>query len=272
MVKRSIQHRIDTNAVRQVQTQFDENWIIRTQEDRDYGIDLTIERFEGENATGDFIFAQVKGTDSEFGDNVQLSGFPTKTILYSQLFNVPFFIFYTSCKSEKTQFVWLQKYADIKLIRTTPEWKNQGKVTIYFPTENDLKTNKQKIIEIVKKDKEKKLGVKFLSIYESLKFHSKSVLLGMTPVAEYCHEASKSLLSLKHFISSYTIEIPDEGAVNIYKLSDTYQDIYETNIITTENENIIHTQIELLEKVKLAFLNDDDLDDFAIESGAYEPY
>jgi hypothetical protein len=272
MIERTLQHQIDTKAVREVITQFDADWIIRSQEDRDYGIDLTIERFDGKNPTGDFIFVQVKGTNSDFGDKVQLSGFPTKTILYSQLFNVPFFVFYTSCPSKKTRFVWLQKYADIKLPRTSLQWKTQDTVTIYFPKENELNTNKRKLIAIINKDKNKKLGVKFLAIYESLKFHSESVMLGITPVAEYCYEATKSLLLLKHFISSYTIEMSDENTINIDELCDTYQEIYETNNITIEAKNIIVTQLELLEAVKFTFLNDDDSDDFAVEMNAYEPY
>ena len=80
MIKRAPQHQIDTKAVRQILSILDENWLIRNQDERDYGIDLTIERFNGENATGDFILVQVKGTESQFEENIKLPKFPTKTI------------------------------------------------------------------------------------------------------------------------------------------------------------------------------------------------
>jgi hypothetical protein len=62
-------------------------------EERDYGIDLQLERFDSDDATGDFIFVQVKGTDKAFKENVQLSGFPVDTVNYALMFDVPFFLF-----------------------------------------------------------------------------------------------------------------------------------------------------------------------------------
>lgn len=182
MINRSPQHQTDTKSIRNIIMQLDENWLIRNLDERDYGIDLTLERFDGMNATGDFILVQAKGTDAGFDEEIKLSNFPTKTIWYSQLFNIPFFVFYTSNKSGQTYFVWLQKYANTKLIRTTPDWKSQAGVTIYFPDENNLKDNKQKIIDIIRKDKDKKIGLDFLATFESIKLHSQSVLSGETGV------------------------------------------------------------------------------------------
>ena len=76
MPKRINTHRIDTKAIRTIFTHLDENWLVRSLDERDYGVDLQLERFDLDNATGDFIFAQVKGTDKEFDESVKLSGFP----------------------------------------------------------------------------------------------------------------------------------------------------------------------------------------------------
>lgn len=271
MIKRTPNHQIDTKAVRGILTQLDENWLIRNLDERDYGIDLTMERFDGENATGDFFLAQVKGTDSKFAKKVKLSSFPTKTIQYSLLFNVPFFVFYTSNTSKETRFVWLQKYAELVLPRKSPSWEAQEHVTIDFPDENSLSENSEKIIDIIEKDKNKKIGVKFLSIYESIMFHSKNVLTGDFDVGEYCHTACQNLLDLKNFIDYYA-NFPGGTEINIFDLSDSYREVYEDSKLTSENKEIIEAQIGLLENVKEAFLGHDEIDDFAIEMKAYTPY
>jgi len=115
MPKRIEAHKIDTQANRKMIAQLDENWLVRDQQDRDYGIDLTIERYGNEEATGDYFLVQLKGKKAGFSENVKLSSFPVKTIKYALLFNIPFFVFHTSIKSNETKFIWLQKYAETKL-------------------------------------------------------------------------------------------------------------------------------------------------------------
>lgn len=271
MIKRTLQHQIDTKAIRNILNHLDENWLVRNLEERDYGIDLTLERFSGEAATGDFILSQVKGTDAPFGKTVSLSGFPTKTIIYSQLFNIPFFVFYTSNKSGKTKFIWLQKYAEVKLPRTTPGWLSQESVTLCFPEDNDLSENKEKIIDIIEKDKSKKIGVKFLSLYEQLAFHSENIVLGQFAVGEYCHKVCQSLSMMTAFIKRYS-NIQNGEKINVFNLGDCYRDIAENLAISSEESQFISEQLELLSEVKRSFLGDDDLDDFAVSIKAYSPY
>ena len=110
MINRSKEHIIDTKAIRTVIAQLDHNWLIRNLDERDYGIDLTLERFDGEFPTGDFILLQVKGTNTRFSKDVKLSGYPVKNIQYSLLFNIPFFALHVSNPSNKAFFVWLQKW------------------------------------------------------------------------------------------------------------------------------------------------------------------
>lgn len=193
MPKRIETHRIDTKAIRTIFTHLNENWLVRNLEERDYGVDLQLERFDLNDATGDFIFVQVKGTDKKFKKTVKLSSFPVDTIKYALMFDVPFFIFHTSNTSQQTKYVWLQNYVETRLEKDNPHWKNQKSVTIYFPKENDLQANDSKITDIIKNDKLKKMGVKFLAIYESLKFHSESVLSGQTAVAIGCAIEARKL-------------------------------------------------------------------------------
>lgn len=123
MPKRIETHRIDTKAIRTIFTHLHEDWLVRSLEERDYGIDLQLERFDSDEATGDFIFIQVKGTDKEFGEDVQLSGFPVDTINYALMFDVPFFLFHTSNASKKQSSYGCKSMWKFSLRKTLPSGK-----------------------------------------------------------------------------------------------------------------------------------------------------
>lgn len=273
MTKRTTSHQIDTSAVRLIGSQLSHDWIIRGQEERDYGMDLTIERFDNQDATGDYFLVQVKGTKSPFEDKVKMTGFPTKTIKYSMLFNVPFFVFYTSIETRETRFIHLQKYAEHKLVRTTPNWEKQDTITIYFPDENDLDDNLPKIIDILEKDKLKKVGVHFIHLFESLKMMSESVLLGQYGVGQECHAVCISIIKINKFINRYSQNMIYHGdELKIFDLSDIFKDIAISQKITREDAFFIKEQISFLDQVKVSFLMDDDYDDLAVKMQVYEPY
>jgi hypothetical protein len=272
MIKRTPEHIIDTKAIRTVIGQLSHDWLIRNLDERDYGIDLTLERFNNEVPTGDFILLQIKGTDTKFSEDVKLSGFPVKTIQYSLLFNIPFFVVHVSNASNKAYFVWLQKYAETKLPRTTKDWQDQDTVTIYFPSENDLKNNNDKVIDIIDKDKSKKTGVKFLSYYDSLCLHSGSVVTGEYAVGKYCADVCWRIASMKSFVNRYSAILPDDGKPNINQLGNIYHDISQSLNITSEDIVYINSQLKLINNLKQAFLNDDELDDFAVEMEGFYPY
>jgi hypothetical protein len=59
--QRTDTHRIDTDAVRVVRTKLTADWMERSVEDRDYGIDMMLETFDGNNPTGILVLLQVKG-------------------------------------------------------------------------------------------------------------------------------------------------------------------------------------------------------------------
>lgn len=132
--KRTREHRVDEKAVSMIGGMLVDDWLVRSQEGRDYGIDLQMERYDGERPTGDFIFVQVKGTEAAFSsENEKLSGFPVKTVNYAMLFSVPFFVFYASVSSRRVKFVWLQKYVEFVLEKTRSGWRDQESVTLEFP-------------------------------------------------------------------------------------------------------------------------------------------
>lgn len=54
--QRTQTHTIDTKAIRRLITTLSEDWLIRDLSDRDYGIDLKLEYFDGISPTGIIIF------------------------------------------------------------------------------------------------------------------------------------------------------------------------------------------------------------------------
>ena len=271
MIKRTLQHKIDTKAIRKIFTQLDENWLVRNLDERDYGIDLTLERFNDEDATGDFIFVQVKGTQSEFNTNFSLSRFPTKTIEYSLLFDVPFFVFYTSLESNQTKFIWLQKYVNLKLENITTQWQEQNTVTLYFTITNDLKNNIDKITNIIRQEKSKKYGVEYLSLLEQLKLHSGSVQVKQYAVSKYCIELIDKIKKLDLFINMYSEYFGTSSDysyedIDLDLLKNTYNDILISGLITSTQTDVIQSQLKLLEMVKVEFLQSDMMEEIIFET------
>lgn len=150
---RAENHRTETIAVRQIISQISPDWLIRSMDERDYGIDLMIEVFNARFPTGRIAFVQSKGTAGTFqrrSDNcIVLNDFPVKTIEYALRLSAPFFVFHTSISSSETVFVWLQCYALTQLGATTPNWREQETVTLYFPDGNNLRTGHAKIENIL---------------------------------------------------------------------------------------------------------------------------
>lgn len=273
MIKRSESHITDTKAARLVLAQLNEDWLVRSLDERDYGIDLQLERFNGENPTGDFIFAQVKGTAKKFKNSVKFSTLKTDTIKYSQMFNVPFFLFYTSIASSETKFVWLQKYADTKLKIDIPKWGDQKTVTIEFPPENDLKKNIDKVINIIQRDRFKRIGVKFLTLFEGLILHAGSVIdTGELDVSEYCAMVSSDIIAMTSFIGEFGNTLDIDAHKDLKKLPIAFENIFKSRKISQADKSLIKRCIENLETIKIAFLYADDQDEFLSGMIGHDPY
>lgn len=165
--KRTQTHVIDTAAVRQLMAELPPDLVIRSMEDRDYGIDLQVELFDGLQPTGNFAFIQVKGRQAAFPKQVTFR-LHVKTILYAQLFNAPFFLLYTSLDGKSSRFVWLQKYADIALNTEDANWRSLKKVAIKFPDENVFPAGLAKFQEIMCAQTRHRAALEFLKIDANL--------------------------------------------------------------------------------------------------------
>ncbi|EKF9179501.1 DUF4365 domain-containing protein [Vibrio cholerae] len=196
---RSNSHVTDEKAIALIKETLIDSWVVRDPEGRDYGIDLQLERFDEGYPTGDFIFAQVKGTEKEFDHEVKLQNFPVKTINYALLFSVPFFVFYTSVKSKTTKFIWLQKYAEINLDIHKPKWREQSTVTINFPIENDIDLNVEKIISISNFERKVKVAHKYVMLYERYYEFFKKLKAGEYDAAKVCNGLLCSMLKIRCF-------------------------------------------------------------------------
>lgn len=156
MVTRPKSHVIDTKAVRKVESALDANWLIRSQADRDYGIDLALEKFDGKNPTGQYVFVQVKGHEKKLKSDK--SGlikfkFPVDTLYYAEMFKAPFFALIVSLEDGKIYFVSLKNYIKkIDLDNTHPSWRTQKHVNLDIPLENDFHDNFGKFEEMVNLD------------------------------------------------------------------------------------------------------------------------
>jgi len=256
-----------------------ENWLVRGLEERDYGIDLSIELYDGENPTGCFSLIQVKGTKSGFKKEVQLSGFPTKTLEYAQLFPESFFIFHTSIKDNKTYFAWAQTYIETRLSVDTPKWSEQDSNTIYFPEENVLgeKEGNDKIERAMRLLSARKNGLEFLADFEWLKIHWDNYKVGQSEVLKNCIDIVKSLKEYKLF---YAVYLHDFYEINL----NTFINDLEVFIdhpasefgYESEDEakrlSKIDMQIMALDGLKMNFLNQSEMDAFEEEHSSTSPY
>lgn len=66
-------------------------WEVRDLTGRDFGVDKMIERFQGNYATGEVMMLQIKGTEKLIDSNNPRFSIDTKTLLYAEMFAVPFF-------------------------------------------------------------------------------------------------------------------------------------------------------------------------------------
>lgn len=279
MIRRTQTHITDTLAIREIMSKLPSNWLVRGLEERDYGIDLSIELFDGENPTGCFSLIQVKGTNSGFDESVQLSNFPTKTLEYALLFPEPFFIFHTSVKDKKTYFVWAQKYVQTRLSKDKASWTEQDSNTIYFPSENVLDTpeGNLKIEEVMKVLAAKQSGLEFLADFEWLNIHWEHYKNGELGVIDRCIEIAKNLLKHKLFyqvyLPSYDFVKPRElyNLLELAKaqpLSDPYYPSDDEHLLLYQ----IDRQVIGMGAVKMEFLDQHDMDIFEEEYSSTSPY
>ena len=136
-------HQIDTTACSIISTKFSHNWEMRDLTGRDFGIDKIVERFQDSYATSEIMLLQIKGTETEIDTNKPKFSIETKTLIYAEMFTVPFILIYCDINNpDKCYYLWLQEYIRVRLNYDNPNWKMQQTNTVYFPPENILGTER----------------------------------------------------------------------------------------------------------------------------------
>jgi len=116
------------------------------------------------------------------------------------------------------------------------------------------------------------VGVKFLAIYESLKFHSESVLTGQPAVAHGCAIEARKLQKLSSFINEYKELVFEGNYTDFNTFHEAYDNIANTLEIDSMDKETISSAMNFLEGIKFTFLNQDEINDFAEDMGSYHPY
>lgn len=267
--QRTETHRIDTRAVRIVLQHLPEDWLVRSLEERDYGVDLQIELFRGSVPTGHVAMIQVKGKRTSFQlEDVSLSNFPTRTVEYAALFSVPFFVFHTSIEDNRTYFLWLQKYAETRLLNTTPDWQNQDSVTLYFPPTNLLSTNSEKIEQILIRHALQKDCFTFLGCYEWLQRHVDEIAHGnMDAIQPALDQLARINRLAPDFHTRYLAYAQD---LDLNELHNGLQALQ----YTPDDFVVIERHMELMNAAKNVILDQDELDAFAVQNASSDvhPY
>jgi hypothetical protein len=283
MVRRGHTHVIDTLAIRTILSQIPPNWLVRSLEERDYGIDLTLEIFDGENPTGKIALVQVKGSDSSFNSSVKLP-FPTKTIEYALLFPEPFFVFHTSIPDKETYFVWLQKYVSTKLEKENDRWRSQEKVTIAFPTKNRIsientekssESGKDRIERVMSLYAARSDGLEYLAAFEWFKGHWESFKQGQCDLIFSCLVHLKKMESCKRFLEVH--EITDKGP-NFLDARNCLESLLDAVRNKNNKDSVdgwvqsVDGELEKLEQLKRLFLDAGDMESFVTENSDTIPY
>lgn len=240
---RSESHIIDTRASRLAIVALPDDLLVRSMEERDYGIDIQIELFDKTQPSGKFALIQLKGKQGSFDQikndqhhDVSLS-IKIKLLKYALLFNIPFIIFHTSIDAKKTKFLWLQKYIEIKLGGPLGDWStrdNDSEITIHFPKENILnsKTGKKHLRSIIEQQdgitdayyastaKETLVNFGMLAINEA--DYSRDLLKGalsrLKTIGKFVHDNTKITLNKYNKLCDESI-----SAVETYEPSEKFR-------------------------------------------------
>lgn len=139
--QRSNNHMIDSKACALVTMAFSDSWVLRDLTERDYGTDKIAERFRDGSATSEILMLQIKGTEAKIAPENPCFSLSTKTLLYAELFAVPFVLIYCA-ETEPNQcyYLWLQEYIRVRLNYENPQWRTQNTNTVYFPQKNKIGT------------------------------------------------------------------------------------------------------------------------------------
>lgn len=269
--KRGDTHRIDTDAVRVVRSKLTADWVERSMEDRDYGIDMMLEVFDGDKPTGILVLLQIKGHEAGFGPEIVMP-VPVKTLLYARMFQAPFFLLNVSVKDNAVYFVWLQKYINTRLASENNEWDRQGHVNVYFPKDNLLdEKGLRKIRKLVKYSAHQDAGFTFMANLMWLRrnvgdFHNGGGRESLEQALVHLLEIDK----LDHFLDKYDDVV---GVLELDGLRKIFSKAKAYGQYDYGDEDVVNEGMDKLQQIENLFLSRDEMDAFIAEnSDEHLPY
>jgi len=136
MPQRPRSHILETESFHFVRGVLPFSWTIQEM-NLDYGIDLRVEVFLGERATGLEFNMQVKATDHLIIRKNQVSlNIAVKTLVYLNSLENPSMLVLYDAKQKIGYWVWIKDYIEKRLNRNNPEWKNNSSIRLKFPIDN----------------------------------------------------------------------------------------------------------------------------------------
>lgn len=137
---RTQQDEVDTQARKLVAASLPRHFEHRDLTGRDYGVDLSVEIFDGANPTGKTLLLQIKGTDGNLDRTRRgvVFDLDVSFVKYALLFSTPFILCICPVNANRPEFryVWIQEYVRVVLCRENPDWKSQRYVRFTLPEIN----------------------------------------------------------------------------------------------------------------------------------------
>ena len=261
-------HRIDTQAVRVVRTKLTPDWLERGVEDRDYGIDMMLEAFDGSRPTGVLVLLQIKGHAAGFGQDISMA-VPVKTLLYARMFQTPFFLLNVSIEDNAVYFVWLQKYINTRLVSENKRWERQEHITVYFPRDNALdERGLKKIRSLVAYTSHRDAGFSFIANLIWLNRCVEEFEGGSgTPALEQALVHLREIERLDEFLSTYE-EYMDELdlSLDLSQFKRTLEKTKTYGHYDYGDDEVVREFMKSLNMIQMMFLSKDDVDTFAAEN------
>lgn len=265
-------HEIDTMAVRFVERAFSANLIRRDLQDRDYGMDMLVEVFNGQQPTGTLMLLQIKGHAASSASPVVMQ-VPVKTLLYARMFGAPFFLITVSLEDEKAHYVWLQKYIATRLPIDSPKWQTQEKVNITFPIENLLDSDGlRRMTALADQHARRSVGQQFLYHFSWLRRHFDEYRTGFSDGIQAAVEHASKLTELSDFADFYAEFVDAFDLDSVHRVIQKAAQ-YRGLPLDDDDDNFIDEQFSALDQLQNLFLSGDEIEQFIIENDKdHAPY
>ncbi|MEW8073620.1 MAG: DUF4365 domain-containing protein [Candidatus Thiodiazotropha sp.] len=158
--RRTDTHKLEELSVRYFRRHLPESWTCEKPED-DYGVDLRVELFEGERATGMELLIQLKA--SKASTDRDYESIVLKTSSYNYLWNKLQVVMLIKYIKEENKAYWL-------LLSDVPRPNQDHKTfTIHIPKKNDLDSIDWGKIELyLQKITENKLSKRERNVFDSV--------------------------------------------------------------------------------------------------------